>query len=371
MERRLATIRTVSGLTPIPDADQIELARIDGWGAVVKKGEFKAGDSCVYFEVDSFLPVEPRYEFLRKSSYKKLPARDGFRLRTCKFRGQLSQGLALPLSAFPEITVFDLDGGINDVSELLNVIKYEPPIPAELAGEVVGPFPSFIPKTDAERIQNLPELFTNPGIRERVFELSIKLNGTSCTIFRTDPSEQCSLDTPAGELPAAVLKETHFGVCSRNYELKESESNTYWKVAKELGLDKDFRLAGYALQGELIGPGIQKNPEKLSKPEFRVFNVYEIGRGCYLNPLERSEFLVEYLAEHQIAQVPILGHIQLFRVAPTMEQMLALASGPSLNPLVEREGIVAKAHYEPHEQSYEEPTFQFKVISNDYLLKNE
>ena len=72
-ERKLATIRRVAQVEPIENADFIEIIKVDGWQCVAKKGEFRAGDLCVYFEVDSFLPIEARYEFLRKSSYKKLP----------------------------------------------------------------------------------------------------------------------------------------------------------------------------------------------------------------------------------------------------------------------------------------------------------
>jgi len=109
MERKLATIRKVNEIKPIEGADMIELAIVDGWQCVVKKGEFKPGDPGVYFEIDSYLPIEERYEFLRKSSYKKIPDQlqgqraEGFRLKTVKLRGQISQGLMLPPGYFPRI----------------------------------------------------------------------------------------------------------------------------------------------------------------------------------------------------------------------------------------------------------------------------
>jgi len=158
--RKLATIRRVKEILSIENSDNICLAKIDGWQVVVRKGEFSPGSLCVYFEIDSYLPIEERYEFLRKSSYKKLEnirgrRNEGFRLKTIKLRGMLSQGLAMPLSAFPDLEILlagmSLHEGDN-VTDLLKVELYEPPVPACIAGEVKGAFPSFIRKTDEERI---------------------------------------------------------------------------------------------------------------------------------------------------------------------------------------------------------------------------
>ena len=158
MERKLATIETVKELKPIPDADLIELAIVRGWQCVVKKGEFKPGDKGVYFEVDSFLPLDDKYEFLKKTSYKQMREEYGYRLKTCKFRGQISQGLFLPLKQFDELKDMVFDIG-DDVTKELNIKLYEPPIPAHLAGEVKGAFPTFLRKSDQERIQNLLHYF--------------------------------------------------------------------------------------------------------------------------------------------------------------------------------------------------------------------
>ena len=93
--RKLATIRTVTETRPIEDAEMIELAVVDGWKCVTKKGEYSAGDAVIYCEIDSFLPVREEFEFLRKSSLKSMDEREGFRLRTVKLRGQISQGLLI------------------------------------------------------------------------------------------------------------------------------------------------------------------------------------------------------------------------------------------------------------------------------------
>jgi tRNA-binding EMAP/Myf-like protein len=164
MERKLASIRTITDIQPIPNADSIEVVSIGGWKVVSKKGEYNVGDMCVYCEIDSFLPVLPQYEFLRKSSYKKMSdGTEGFRLKTIKLRGQVSQGLVLPISILPEgKTLFE---GM-DVTDVLSITKYEPPIPASLSGQVKGHFPSFLQKTDEERCLSFETLIeTEDGLK--------------------------------------------------------------------------------------------------------------------------------------------------------------------------------------------------------------
>ncbi len=93
MERKLATIQKIIEVHPIVNADNLERAVIKGWNVVVKKGEFQAGDLCVYCEIDSLMPERPEFEFLESKKY---------RIKTTKFRGQVSQGIAFPLSILPE-----------------------------------------------------------------------------------------------------------------------------------------------------------------------------------------------------------------------------------------------------------------------------
>ena len=197
MERKLASIRRITDIQPIPNADAIEVVVVGGWKVVTKKGEFNVGDLCVYCEIDSFLPILPQYEFLRKSSYKKLSTgEEGFRLRTIKLRGQVSQGLVLPLSVLPGGR--ELFEGM-DVTEVLSITKYEPPIPASLAGKVKGLFPSFLHKTDEERVQNLANEFGILHLFQpnKTYYVTEKLDGSSATFY---------------------FRNGEFGVCSRNLE---------------------------------------------------------------------------------------------------------------------------------------------------------
>ena len=223
--RKLASIQQIRDIQPIPNADAIEVVIINGWQVVAKKGEFKIGELCVYFEIDSFLPIKPEFEFLRKSCYKKMAdGSKGFRLKTIKLRGQISQGLALPFDLFINTKAAFVEIG-QDVTELLQVKKYEMPIPPALQGFAKGNFPSFIRKTDQERVQNIWYKL-NEKYNHINFEVTLKLDGTSATYYYRD-----------GEI----------GVCSRNLNLKiESEEdlvdsgitssrskNTYisWKVS--------------------------------------------------------------------------------------------------------------------------------------------
>lgn len=350
MERKLATIRKVSEIKPIEGADMIELAIVDGWQCVVKKGEFKPGDLGVYFEIDSYLPIEERYEFLRKSSYKKIPDQlqgqraEGFRLKTVKLRGQISQGLMLPLDLFPELKTTTVG---TDVTETLQVELYEPPVPANLAGQVRGKLPGFLKKTDEERIQNLPEYFTQ--YKDISFECTEKIDGSSMTVYFTGDDQ---------------------GVCSRNLNLYEDDNNTLWKITKQLELHKLLKELNknLALQGEIAGEGIQKNPLKIKGQHFFLFNIWDIDKREHLSPKERIEIFHFFEERVPIKHVPIItSSLKVFEKYKTMEDLLDFAGGKSLlNKDVHREGIVCKSL-----ESIGREIISFKVISNKYLLKHD
>lgn len=342
--RKLVTVRTVDFVRPIPGADAIECAVVEGWSVVIKKGEFAVGDRCVFFEIDAFLPLDdPRFAFLEKAAITWNEQR-GVRLRTMKLRGQISQGLILPLSQFPEIDALalaDPDLRHRDWAELLGIGKWEPVIPACLSGEVEGPFPSFISKTDQERIQNLPEvLAANDGL---AFEVTVKLDGSSMTAFHN-----------AGAV----------GVCGRNWQLRETPGNSLWRVAREDRLLEVLATLGrnLALQGEIIGEGIQGNPEKLRGQQFHVFDVFDIDRGAYCGMDERNAVIDALrVLGATVRSVPLLEVAALDRFDGSMAGVLAYAEGPSLNPGTSREGVVFKRL---------DGGLSFKAISNTYLLKH-
>ena len=344
MERKLVSVRKITNITPIEGADKIELATIDAWKVVVAKDvNHKVGDMVIYCEIDSFLPIKEEFEFLRKSSYKKMGDQEGFRLKTIKLRGQVSQGLILPISVLnPEGTNIYVDPfeGL-DVTDMLGIIKYEPPIPADLAGKVKGLFPSFIHKTDEERIQNLSseyETYKEKNKEDVKFYVTEKLDGSSATFF---------------------IKDGVFGVCSRNLELLETEGNSFWRVARELKLEESLVSLekNICLQGELIGEGVQGNPYKVKGQTVRFFN------GFNIDTQENIPFLefVELTQKMNLTTVPILDYD--FTLPETVENMLEYADKKSeLNSNLDREGIVVRSY---------DRTISFKVISNKFLLKSE
>lgn len=336
--RKLVTIQKIEEVQPIENAEFIEKVRVEGWWVVVKKGDFKVGDKCLFFEIDSYLPVKSEYEFLLRGSTPKKMLVDGverlgIRLKTIKLRGQISQGLALPTKDGREVG--------TDVTEELGVLKYEPPIPAELAGVVKGAFPSFILKTDEERVQNCLDLLENN--KGEVCYVSSKLDGTSATFYKHN-----------GE----------FGVCSRNLELKESVGNTLWKMVEQYKL-RDVIPDGFAVQGEVVGEGINKNPLKIKGQQLFIFNVFNIREHKYLDFVDMLEFVVK----NNLAAVPVID--SNFVLNHTCEQLLEIANGWSpLNPLVKHEGIVIRPKIEKRTMiNGVVSRFSFKAISNDYLLK--
>ena len=332
-ERKLASVVKIVDIQPIPDADAIVVATVKGWKVVVKVNEYKVGDLAVYYEIDSFLPIHPQFEFLRKSSFKRMGSSEGFRLKTIRLRGQISQGLLTPI---PEGISNPKEG--DDLTETLGIVKYEPPIPAQLAGKIKGTFPSFIPKTEEIRIQNFESEVGFSPVGERAY-VTEKLDGTSFTCY---------------------FKDGVFGVCGRNWELSETDDNSLWRMAKMLELKDKMTKFGknIALQGELIGAGINGNLYGLSDHKLYFFTGYDIdkGRRMFFDELEWVLFGL------QLQMVPLLEKYGF--VIPNesniVDYMLKYAEGKSvLNMEVDREGVVVRGL---------EREFSFKAISNTYLL---
>jgi RNA ligase (TIGR02306 family) len=354
MTRKMATIRRIDELNPIEGADKIEVATVGGWKVVCQKGLYTVDDLAVYCEIDSFIPatIAP---FLTKDGHypKTYEGVEGERLKTVKLRGQISQGLLLPLhevdacieakisnedpDCMPSSRLAQFAKEDDDVSELLGIIKYEPPVSAQLAGIAKGSFPSQIPKTDQERCQNLKREIA--GSVGTAFEVTEKLDGSSMTVYLLDGV---------------------FGVCSRNLDLKESEGNTFWKAARELDLETKMRdtADNFAIQGELIGEGIQKNIYGIKGHEFHVYDMYDILVGAYMPPAQVSNNCEKFGLRH----CPVLDDNCILTEYDTVDRLLELAEGKSrLNSKVDREGLVFKAV---------NGGFSFKAISNKFLMKH-
>ena len=339
--RKMATVRKIDSIRDIPGADSIECCILGGWNVVTRKGEYTAGDLAVYCEIDSWIPHEVA-PFLSRGNFPHVYNEvKGERLRTVKLRGQLSQGLLLPLKE-----LYGLLQGLNnhfegqDVSENLGIVKYEAPIPASLAGEIKGMFPSRIPKTDQERIQNLSVELEEWKAARLTWEVTEKLDGSSMTVYIID-----------GEV----------GVCSRNLDLKPNKDNSLWATAYKNEIDVKLiqSLSNLAIQGELVGNGIQGNMYKMRDQEFYVYDIYDIDAGRYFTPAER----VAYCKAWDIKHVPVFKS-DFMLSTETVADLLQMAEGKSVMGTIagpEREGLVYKCN---------ERQVSFKTVSNCFLLKS-
>lgn len=351
MERKLASVQVIRDLQPIAGADAILLATVLGWQCVVKKDEFKVGDFCVYFEIDSILPIADWNAHLRKGSDAHKP----LRVRTIRLRGQLSQGLALPLSltndpAYKE--KFDAEGHDlfegSDVTEKIGVKKWEPYIPPELHGKVKGTRPSFIPKTDEPRLQSDPAALAEIVAMKVPVVGTMKMDGSSITCF---------------------FKDGKFGVTSRNMELLETEDNAFWKAVRAEGIEEKmasyFPVCGgdYAIQGELCGPGIQGNKMGLDKLTLFWYNVVHIGSGTYMSHKILHGFTLS--TGLNMVQVVFQGELP---ENTTQADLLEMANKLNYANGLPAEGIVWRTVEESMSQVLK-ARMSFKTISNRYLEK--
>ena len=334
MIRSLVTIQRVRQISVIPESDFLELAHIMGWQCVVKKGEFREGDIGVYFEVDSFLPVESRYEFLRASSYRENDDNGtGFRIRTMRLRGQLSQGLLLPIASFPE---FKELGEGEDVTEKLGVKKWYIPETATAGGIVIGERPSILPTSDEIRAQSALELLAR--LSGKPYCITTKMDGTSGTVYCIDGKVGC---------------------CSRNKEIKDEEGALYWMPVYKNNLKEKLPALGknILMIGEICGPGIQKNKLRLPNIEWYVFDMLDLDSREYY-PYDKMRNVCESLG---IAAVPLEECGEQF--AYSLEDLLEKAKGKYPSGL-DKEGIVVRDALRPK-------SISFKVLNNDALLKEK
>lgn len=357
MTRKLASIEVIENLEPIPKADKILKATVKGWECVVSVNDnLNVGDKVIYVEVDSVLPQRPEFEFMRPRN---------FRVRTIKLRGQVSQGLVLPMK---------LLGGVGevgeDVTEKLGIEKYDlqakiekklnnkskPKNPIiswmfqfkwfrDLWGKFNKsnePFPTSVAsKTDEERIQNLPNEFKEWFSRNIPFFVTEKIDGQSATYF---------------------LKDGEFGVCSRNIWLRKEDDSSYWTIARDQKLKdvlnkirKEFKAEKVVIQGEIIGEGIQGNKYDIVGYSFYVFNV--IIDGIRLDQSKMEKLCKEY----SLKTVPTI--YICYRLPKSIAELVEVSKGKSvLKKNLDREGLVFRNYNE---------RISFKVINPDFLLSEK
>jgi RNA ligase (TIGR02306 family) len=340
MTRKLASVQRISDIQPIENADAIERVSILGWACVARRGEFKIGDLCIYFEIDSLLPESAEFEFMRNRK---------FRVKTVKLRGCISQGLALPISEL-NLNISYLQEG-DDVTHHLGVTKYEPDIKkkgynAKLSGKIKGTRPAFVPKTDEQRVQSCPKLI-NEMMGLECYQTT-KMDGSSMSVYWYD------------RIPEP------FGVCSRNILLEEDPENAFWKVAHRYDIKSKLEQGGLGniiIQGELMGPGIQGNRLELKELDWYIFNIYNPNTGMYGGMTE----IKEVCSVLGLKMVPVED---VFRFNLTLGDLLERAKGYYPSGRL-KEGIVVRPIEARLSPSMGYSLLSLKAINNDFLLSNE
>lgn len=359
--RRLATIEQITAITAIPDADAIVCARVRGWDVVVKRDEFAVGDLCVYIEVDSLLDVtDPAFAFLASRGVRTdAEGNSGHVLKTARLRGQYSQGLVLPVGTFPALEGVTAGGAAGvDVTELLPVRRWNPPMPAALAGKVIGRRPSWIPMTDEDRVENVGDIL---NVRDVDWFATEKIDGTSTTVY-VNPDPANGFDPGVPGTWAGV-----YGVCSRNLDLAYDETQTQWVLAVRLGLHdlcaREWPGSRVAVQGETYGEGVQGNPLKVRGQAFAVFTVLVDGRE-----LPRADWPA-WLVGFAVPEVP--GLVFPGSVEGAVAQVEVLES--VVAPGRAAEGVVWRARDAARVILPDGMNVRasFKAISRKYLLKHD
>ncbi|AEK21619.1 hypothetical protein GY15_16950 [Delftia sp. 670] len=373
-DRVLARVVRIDDVKTHPNADSLDLALVGGWQCVIKRGEYQAGDLAIYIEVDSMVPVDnPIFEFLRGRNMEERDGKEYSRIKTMKLRKELSQGLIVPVHAAgsPEPKVDE------DVTDRMGILKYVKPseqaaINGGNKGDRTGTsklgFPNFIPKTDQARVQNIKMAYENAYTKGEKFEVTFKLDGSSLTIWHKDGDTGVASRNVGFRLEDEKIG---FFTAVKNFfkghgwkRVIKKDSNHFTAMAEELDLGKRLREFGLniALQGELVAPNIQGNFEGVDKPEYFVYDIYNISESRYYLPEERLATLNTLNSKGgvKIKHVPV--YLWNVGVPAEMESVIKMASGESALNGKYREGLVFKSMSRD---------FSFKVISNEYLLKEE
>ena len=374
MERRLATIQKISEIRPIPGADRIQVALMEGlgWECVIKKDEFNVGDLVVYCEVDSVLPDEPAFEFLRERK---------FRIRIIKLQKQVSMGLILPTTVLNgKMKPNDIKKDV-DVTEILGVTKYLSPSEREeeniqkaakhwtkkyiatnwlwrykwfrnlITPPKMGDYPQWLSKTDEERIENCPSVIKI--YKDCEFYATEKIDYQSATftgrmVYR--------FNGPLGKL---FKPKYEFIVCSRNHKTND-KSTLYWKIAEKYKIEKILREnPDLSIQGEQGDTNVQGNKYGIKEPKLWVFNVINHKTNYHYNYDEMCEFCKKY----GLTPVDLVFKGKLSEIGSTVNDFVEFSKGKSLYANIPREGLVFR-HIVNGKK-----IVSFKVINSDFLLK--
>ena len=367
--RKLAHVEVIESLLPIEGADKIEVAKVLGWECVVKKGEFKVGEKVIYVEVDSVMPELPEYDFLKDRKY---------RVRTIKLRGQVSQGLVLPMKS--------LNGGYvrsdkysigEDVTDNLQITKYLSPSERDeikkteanhsriskfmrryswyrklfLSRKQKEGFPFWVSKTDEERIQNIPHVLEQ--FKDKDIYVTEKIDYQSVTFT----GKMVSNTTPI--IGKFLPNKYQFIVCSRNLTTTNKNS-LYWKIAQKYNIEQILREnPTLTIQGEQGNTNVQGNKYGIKEPTMWVFNIIDHEKNYHFTYSQIVVFCRKYCLEY----VPLLKLGKLSELGSTVKDLVEFSKGKSTLSNIPREGVVVRCIENGKK------LLSFKVINPDFLLK--
>lgn len=320
---KLATYETITEIFPIEGADRIELARVQGWQSVIRKGEFSVGEQVIFVPIDTVLTPSAWNQHLWDKNDPTKP----IRLKTVKLRGVVSQGLILRASLVSAQEIWDhADDPEEDTSlaGMLGITKYEKPVPAQLAGQAKGNFPThLVSKTDEDNLKSNIKVLQELKQADFV-EATLKIDGTSATYIKEFDGT--------------------FRVCSRNLELKDTEENVYWQMARKYKIEENL-VPGNCIQGEIAGPGIQGNPAGYSEVSLFVFNVINLGNEKRAPINRNSWFNALTIINDQTIKVPI---VRLFDVhefaAMSVDDLQEWVNKLTYNNNKPAEGVVLRGY---------------------------
>lgn len=368
-ERKLAHVELITALSSIKKADKIEVATVLGWQCVVKKEEFKIGDKIIYIEVDSIVPEKPEYEFLRDRK---------FRVRTIKLRGQISQGLVIPIPK--EWNSNKLEEG-DDVTDALGIVKYFSP--SEMDDEIQhdrqianeknklkkfmmqyswfrkfflkkkqnSNFPYWISKTDEPRLQNIPKILEQ--FKDKDVYVTEKIDYQSATFTSKMVSKY------SGILGKIFPKKFNFIVCSRN-QVNTNKNSLYWQIAKKYNIEQILKEnPTLTIQGEQGSPSVQGNKYGINTPSLWVFNIIDHEKGYHYGYEEICTFCKKY----NLTPVPYLKMCKLSELGSSVQELVEFSKGKSTLVDIPREGVIIRCIEDGKK------LLSFKVINPDFLLK--
>ena len=413
-QRELAYVVRIDKIEPIVGSDNCEAAIVGGWRIMTRKGTFQEGDRAVYFEIDSKLPEKPEFEFLAAKHYK-------VKTQKYTFGGKgnfISQGLLMSFNDFKEngqepawqLKLFErINSGetdepdgigepltkelgvtyavVEDNKRKSNIDKYSKMKQRHqelfkknkivqwlykrtwgkkilfiflgkkrdsASGWPVGKFPG-VSKTDQERCENMTWVLED----KTPFIVTQKCDGSSGTFI----------------LERKLFGRYEFYVCSRNVRMFKpdqkcfyGDDNYYWDAAIHYDienkmkdyLNKNKDISFVCWQGEICAPGIQGNPHKLEDLHLYCFHMTDSKNGRY--DIREAKKIWDY---YQMETVPIVN--ENYILPDDFEEFKLSADGLY-------DSQVCEGHIDCPREGYvyyktTEPTFSFKNVSREYLLK--